>query len=175
LRFLARVLVSGAVASFASAAAALAFSRLENRHAARPMNAVAHIYDGGPPPARDGEGRRNTALGFGIHTAASWWWALFFEALDDRHRNLAGGAAIAALAYAVDYHVVGERFRPGFEAHLGPRSLFAVYAALAAGYALGAALDRRLDHHQVEDRDESDKRRPAERRPYRVVAPEERR
>jgi hypothetical protein len=172
LRFLARVLFSGSAASLASALAAAACSRVENRHAARPINAVAHIYDGGSPPARDGRSRRNTALGLGIHTAASVWWALFFQALPRMHRNEIGAAAVSGLAYIVDYHVVHRRFRPGFEAHLSSRSLFAIYAALAAGFALSARLQRRLDHHQVEDRDERDERRPAERCPERVIAPE---
>lgn len=172
--FLGRVLVSGAAASVMSALAAAIASRIEHRHAARPMNAVAHIYDGGPPPARDGRGGRNTAVGFTIHTAASLWWALFFESLPPRLRTGAGAAVLSGIAYVVDYHVVHRRFRPGFEAHLSPLSLFSVYAALAGGYALGARLQRRLDDHQKEDRDERDERRPAQRGPRRVVAPEAR-
>jgi hypothetical protein len=45
-------------------------SRIENRHARRSMNAVAHIYDGGTPRGRN-RGGRNTAVGFAVHTAAS--------------------------------------------------------------------------------------------------------
>ena len=132
--FFARVVSSGIAASLASAAAGVLCSRFENRHGTRALNAVAHIYDGGRPPAH-GRGGRNTALGFAIHTAASAWWALFFESLPPRHRNEAGAAAVAALAYIVDYHVVHRRFRPGFEAHLSQPSLIMTYAALAAGYA----------------------------------------
>jgi hypothetical protein len=64
--------VSGTLASVTSALAALACSRLENRHGARSMNAVAHIYDGGAPPARDGSGGRNAWLGFGIRRNPCW-------------------------------------------------------------------------------------------------------
>jgi hypothetical protein len=135
------------------------------------MNAVAHIYDGGPPPATD-RGGRNTVLGFTIHTAASLWWALFFEALPRKFRSGPASSAVAAIAYIVDYHVVHRRLRPGFEAHLSPPSLFCVYAALAAGFAAAARLNRRLDHHEEENHDEREERRPAERRPQRVVAPE---
>jgi len=159
------------LASVASAAAAAIASRIENRHAARPINAIAHIHDGGLPPARDRAGR-NTLLGFGIHTAASVWWALVFEYLPRQHRNAAGAAAVSGLAYVVDYHVVHRRFRPGFEAHLSPASLLAIYAALAAGFAAAARLERRLDHHEEEDRDEGDEGRPAQRRPHPVIAPE---
>jgi hypothetical protein len=171
MRFLSRVLLSGTAASVVSALAAAVCSRIENRHAARPMNAIAHIYDGGSPPAHDAGGR-NSAVGFALHTAASAWWALFFESLPRKHRNEAGAAAVSAMAYVVDYHVVHRRFRPGFEAHLSPASLFAVYAALAGGFALAARLQRRLDHHQEENRDEGDERGPAEQRPRGVKAPE---
>src|SRR5687768_11281612 len=75
---LKRVLSTGIIGAIASAAAAALASRVENRHAARPINAIAHIYDGGMPPAHDGHGGRNTAVGLGIHTAASLWWAVFF-------------------------------------------------------------------------------------------------
>jgi hypothetical protein len=164
-------LLSGALASIGSAAAAALCSRVENRHAARPMNAVAHIYDGGPPRAHDGGGR-NTMLGLGIHSAASVWWALFFEALPRRLRDARGAVVVAGLAYVVDYHVVHRRFRPGFETQLSPQGLFAVYVALASGFAIAGRLNRRLDDHQKENRDERDERRPAQRGPHRVVAPE---
>jgi hypothetical protein len=130
-------------------AAALA-SRVENRHAARPMNAIAHIYDGGTPPAHDGRSSRNTALGFAIHTAASLWWATFYElgfgpvARRGPGRAMIGASAIAAIAYVVDYYLVSTRFRPGFEEYLSPRGMFAVYAALAAGFALSSRNGRAL-------------------------------
>lgn len=176
MAFLARVLVSGAAAALASAAVAAACSRVENRHAARPMNAVAHIYDGGDPPKSDGPAARNTLLGFAIHTAASIWWAAFFEGIFGRRAErstgsaLAGGATIAAAAYFVDYRVVGRRFQPGFERYLSSRSMLAVYASLAGAFALVARL-RRLHDHEVEDHDERDEGRHAEAGPHRVIAP----
>jgi hypothetical protein len=141
-----RAIFSGLCAAAASAGAAAACSLFENRHAARPLNAIAHIYDGGEPPARDGPRRRNTAIGLALHTGASLWWALFFEAIFGRQARrstrdaLLGGSVIAAAAYAVDYHVVGRRFQPGFEAHLSRGSMLAIYAALAAGFAAAARL-----------------------------------
>jgi hypothetical protein len=171
LGFLARAAISGTAASIASALAAAICSRIENRHAARPMNAVAHIQDGGHPPARNRRGR-NTAVGFVIHTVASLWWALFLESVPRRQRGALAASAVAAMAYVVDYHVVHRRLRPGFEAHLSPASLFAIYASLAAGFALAAALNRGFDDHEEENRDKGDERRPAERRPQAVVAPE---
>src|SRR3954463_2194822 len=135
-RVAGRILVSGSRASLAAAAVAAACSRVENRHAARPMNAVTHIYDGGPPLAHDGDGRRNTLLGFAIHSAASIWWAAFHEVV---FRGK-GAAVTAALAYFVDYYVVPRRLRPGFEAYLSPCSMAAVYTALAAGLAAGSRI-----------------------------------
>ena len=142
---LGRIVFSGLVGALTSGIAACIASRFENGHAARPMNAVAHIYDGGAPPAHNGEAGRNTLLGSAIHTAASLWWAAFYHAalaVQTRPRRMPAAAAIAALAYVVDYYVVHKRFRPGFEAYLTARGLFGVYAALAAGYAVSGG-DRR--------------------------------
>ena len=153
---LSRIFLSGLAGAAASAAAAALFSRAANGHAARPLNAVAHIYDGGEPLAHDGAAKRNTLLGSGIHTGASIWWAAFYEAalaLQRRPRRLATAAAIAVLAYVVDYYVVHKRFRPGFEAYLSPRGLAAVYAALAAGYALSGGSRRALVGERQHERE----------------------
>jgi hypothetical protein len=110
------------------------------------LNAIAHIYDGGDPPAHDGANRRNTALGLAIHTGACVFWAVLFESLLGRHARrsmanaAAAGMATAATAYLVDYYVVHPRFRPGFERYLSGRSMFGVYAAIAAGFAVAAVL-----------------------------------
>lgn len=120
------------------------------------MNAIAHIFDGGLPPAHDGAGGRNTILGIGIHTAASVWWAALYElalAAQPRLRRLPAAAVLSAIAYAVDYYVVNKRFRPGFEAYLSPRAMFAVYAALAVGFAISGRKRRarvRKRHDQRE-------------------------
>lgn len=175
-----RIVASGIAAGALSAVVAAACSRIENRHAARAINAVAHIYDGGAPPRADGPARRNTWIGLGLHTGASVWWAAFFEGIFGRRARssmagaLAGGATVAAAAYVVDYHVVSKRFQPGFERYLSGPSMFAVYASLALAFALSAR-SRRLRDHQVEDRHEGEERRDAERDPDRVITPETRR
>lgn len=143
--FAARALVTGLVGSTASALAALACSRAENGRATPPINAVSHIYDGTEPPtSENGRAYRNTLLGSVIHTGGALFWAVFYEASLRRRDGplsaAAAAAASAAVAYHVDYNVVHRRFRPGFEAHLSRRGLFAVYAALAAGFAAAAAL-----------------------------------
>ena len=55
--------------------------------------------------------------------------------------TLLSGAAVSALAYLTDYHVVPSRLTPGFEKRLGGRSLLAIYAALA--FSLAAITARR--------------------------------
>jgi hypothetical protein len=166
-RLIREIVVTGVAGSVASAAAALACSHLENGHAARPLNAVTHILDGGEPPAHDGRNSRNTALGFAIHTAASIWWAAFFEGFLGRPARrspaaaMAAGAGIAALAYVVDYGVVGERFRPGFERCLSGRSMLAVYVALSVGFAAATLRWRRFPPKKIR-RQRPDRRRAAE-------------
>ena len=151
-----RIIATGLVGALSSAAAAVIASRLQNGHAARPMNAIAHIYDGGEPPAHDGLNGRNTALGFSIHTAASVWWAVFYEgllALQRPPRPARTAAAITAVAYVVDYYVVSRRFRPGFERYLSPGAMFGVYAALAAGFAWSARHRRPRVHERQYQRE----------------------
>lgn len=180
MSWLMRTLATGLMAGAASAAVAAACSRRENRHAARAMNAVAHIYDGGPPSKHDGPGMRNTFLGLGLHMGAAVWWAAFFEGLFGRaaERSMfvgaAGGITVSAVAYVVDYKVVAPRFRPGFEKFLSGTSMLAVYGSIAAALALSARL-RGLRHHKVEDRDEREERRDTKPSPERVVTPELRR
>src|SRR5690606_130631 len=57
---------------------------------------------------------------------------------------------VGSLAYIVDYHVAPARLRPGFKKHLGPRSIFAVYAAFAAGLALVTFVRQRAARRRTE-------------------------
>lgn len=58
-----------------------------------------------------------------------------------------GAAAVAAAAYAIDYHLIPKRFTPGFEKRVSGKSLAAIFAALAIGLAardlIAAAKTRR--------------------------------
>jgi hypothetical protein len=144
------------------------------------MHAVSHIAWGDSPESHQGRKTRNYIVGTALHHGACFFWSPFFEALFGHRAErstsaaLVGGATIATVAYITDYHVVSDRFKPGFEAHLSNRSMFFVYAGLALGLAAGARL-RGLRHHQVEDRDEGEERWKAERGPDVVVTPEKRR
>jgi hypothetical protein len=170
-------LISGAAGGLLSHLAAAAASRSERGRSALAMHAVSHIAYDDDPESHDGHRARDWWAGSALHHGASVFWATFFEAFfgKDAERStasaLVGGATIASAAYLTDYHVVSERFKPGFEAHISDRSLFLIYAALAVGLAAGARL-RGLCRHQIENDDESDKSRNPERRPDAVKTPE---
>ena len=160
-QFVRNGLVIGGIASATSALAALAGGRHTVGKALPPLNAVSHIAWGGPPPRDEGRGAINTLMGALLHTGACVFWASIYDVLfargarRDPARMAAGAAKTAAIAYFTDYYVVSKRFQPGYEAYLSPASMFAVYAALAAGIALGAVLTG-FDHHQVKDGNERD-------------------
>jgi hypothetical protein len=179
-RFVLNCIVSGLAGGLLSHLASACYGREERGRADLPMHAVSHIAWGDDPESHAGKHLHNFVIGTALHHGASIFWASFFEALfgERAERNtaaaLVGGATVATAAYVTDYHVVSERFRPGFEAHLSNRALFAIYASLALGLAAGARL-RGLYRHKVENRDERDERGNAQRRPDSVIAPEQRR
>ena len=91
---------------------------------------------------------RHTLTGYAIHHAMSICWATLHERQFGAEpksvaRHCLEAAATTTTAYFVDYHLAPARLRPGFKKHLGPTSLFLVYAAFAGGLALAAiARDR---------------------------------
>jgi hypothetical protein len=143
------VAIVGSVASAVTTITALAGGRRDAGSALAPMNAVSHIAWGGAPPAGEGSGARNTAMGLALHTGACLFWASVFELVFGRSarrsptRLVLGGLQMALLSYVTDYHVVSARFRPGYERYLSKGSLAGVYVTLAGAFALGAALTRR--------------------------------
>jgi hypothetical protein len=169
-----RVLVTGATAALASALTALAWSRIERGRATPPLNAVSHIAWAGEPPAEVGPKGINFATRVALHAGASLFWAtsleLPFGRIARRSRAAAwlGGAIVSAVAFVTDYYLVSRRFQPGYEAYLSRRGLLAVYAAIAAGLALGAR-STRLDDHDPENGDERDERGHAKPSPDRVI------
>jgi hypothetical protein len=91
---------------------------------------------------------RHTATGYLIHHAMSVLWANVYEELQARSQSrsasstLANAAIVATLGYVVDYGVAPRRLRPGFKKHLGPASIFCVYASFGAGLALASLFAR---------------------------------
>ena len=119
----------------------------ELRNAAAPLNAISHIVWGEEATRRDAVSVKHTLVGTVLNAAAMCAWSAFHQILFRPHRRrptvvgaLARGTATAGIAYVVDYHVVPKRLTPGFEERLSGRSLFAIYAALAASLAIGEGL-----------------------------------
>jgi hypothetical protein len=141
IEILKRSLVSGSITALISLAVACLLSKKENDDAAGVVNAVSHIAWGGTPQRQAARSGVNTIVGAALHHGASIFWAIGFETVFGRRARqqksiaVLGGAATAAAAYVVDYHLVSKRFQPGFEARLSGTSMFLVYAALAAGLA----------------------------------------
>lgn len=141
-----RAAASGMVAGLCAAGAAAYSSRKEGSTAYAPLNAVTHCVWPERAPREQGFSVRHTVLGLVIHQAAAVFWALLFERMVPRAPRkhpaavVAAAAGTAATAYVVDYHVVPKRLTPGFEAHLGPRSMTRVYVGIALGLAVAALL-----------------------------------
>lgn len=113
-----------------------------------PLNAVSHITFGDEAAAHTELSAKYTGTGAALNTAAVFSWAAMHAGVmralprQDLPSAIGAGAAVAAVAYVVDYHVVPRRLTPGFEKRLSGRSLFWIYSALAAGLAAGWAANR---------------------------------
>lgn len=143
-------LVTGAAASLAAGAAVAWRGRRDSGSALAPINATSHVAWGDAAAQVERPTWRQTLPGLAINTGAGVWWALvmqklFGEEVDRRGlpAAIAGGAATAALAYVVDYHLMPQRLTPGWELRISRRSLFIGLGAMAAGLAVGAMLTRR--------------------------------
>ena len=132
------------LATLATTIVAALCGHLENGDAAQPINDISHIAFGDEALAQRGFSLRYTGTGLALTKTANDGWALLHETLfgaaqDEGNAllSLLGGAAVAALAYAVDFHLVPPRLTPGFEKHLSKRSLLAIYCVLALALGLG--------------------------------------
>lgn len=137
------------MASALSSVVVAAFSRARTGKAASGVNATSHWIWGDPAMRRHRADVRHTALGYAIHHASSLWWAGWFEvkAASCTPRGVTAlGAATAATAYVVDYHVVPKRLTPGFERHLSAAGMVSSYVAFGAGLTLAHLALRKLRH-----------------------------
>jgi hypothetical protein len=146
---------SGAAASVLSAATLAVCSKIEEGSAAGGLNGPSQWLWGEDEAYTRRATLRHTALGYAIHNSTSIMWATLHEycfgRLDDSMpgksvaRHCVEAAMTTAGAYVVDYYLTPKRFQPGFEKHVGRTSMFAVYAAFAAGLALSAIARDRAD------------------------------
>jgi hypothetical protein len=130
-------LVSGTLASIASAAVLALAGRRELGDAAAPLNGPSQWIWGRHAPYRDGFSVRHTVVGYGIHHLSAIFWAAWFERARPQPRGYALPAAIATSSVAcfVDDCCTPQRLTPGFEKRLSRRALFATYVAFALGLA----------------------------------------
>ena len=140
VRLLRDALVSGSVASVVSTLALALRGRRDVDDAAAPVNGPSQWIWGRRAPYQDGFSLRHTVVGYGIHHAASVFWALLYELLCTGKAGVRCSPATAAVvtsvtANVVDFRLTPQRLRPGFEKRLSNRSLLLVYGAFALGLA----------------------------------------
>ncbi len=130
--------LSGAIAGAATAAVAALCGIRERGSAIAPLNASSHILHGPDAGRVTDVDLEHTAVGLPIHVGSAMLWATLYErafgGAADRGevgKALAGGYAIAALAYLVDYHGVPKRLTPGWEHSISGGSVALVFGALA--------------------------------------------
>jgi hypothetical protein len=146
----ADALITGSIASVATAATAAACGARDSGSAIAPINATSHMMWGPEAAEVRTVTARHTLPGLALNEGAGIFWAtlyerVFGEAADngDTGRAIAGGVAVAALAYVTDYHLVPKRLTPGWEMRISGRSLALVYAALALALPLRGLLRSR--------------------------------
>jgi hypothetical protein len=141
---LRRGIVSGTVASVASAAVLAACGKRELNDPAAPLNGPSQWLWGERAACADGFSLRHTLAGYAVHHAMSIFWAVLYEKFRRAPLPSAAAAlpaiATSASACVVDYCLTPKRLTPGFEKRLSRRSLLLVYAAFAAGLAVSALM-----------------------------------
>jgi hypothetical protein len=140
--FVARAIGNGSLAGLATIAAIALCGRREARSAVAPINATSHVLWGDEAGAADGVDLEHTVPGVIINTAAGMFWAFVHELALERFKPrtrataAASGAAVAALAYVVDYHLIPRRLTPGWELRLSRRSVALGFVALGVSLSV---------------------------------------
>jgi hypothetical protein len=138
----------GQLAGALSAFVLLWRGRAELAEPLAPLNAPSHWIWGDRALGKDGGSWRYTALGLLIHQASAVMWGVLYERYVARPRatevlQVRDAIVATAAAATVDFALTPKRFTPGFERRLSGAGLVFVYAAFAAGIALGDHLVRR--------------------------------
>ena len=146
--FARRVALSGTMAALTSGAMLAARGVREEGSAAGPLNGPSQWLWGEREARTTRATLRHTLTGYLIHHASAMLWAGLYEAISAGKprqgpaRVLAKAAGVTAVAFAVDYGLTPRRFQPGFEKHLRPSSIAAVYTCFACGLALATLMRR---------------------------------
>jgi hypothetical protein len=135
---------AGVIAAAATAGALIGFGRARGA-AWRPLNAVGHLLLGYRARLMDRFDPLVTPVGIALHVLSVVLWGVLFALIAARLRGwrlAAAAAALGAVAFVIDIHLLPDRLGPGFPAILSRPELIAVYAVLAAALALGIQFGR---------------------------------
>jgi hypothetical protein len=138
-----RALGRGSFAGLATMATVALAGMREARSGVGPINATSHVIWGDKAATTDIVDLKHTLPGVLINGGAGVFWALVHELLQTRVRRdgpvatVACGAAVASLAYVVDYHLIPRRLTPGWELRLSRGSVALGFVAL--GFSLVVA------------------------------------
>ena len=120
------------------ACSVLLAGQIEDSDAVSPLNAISHIVWGDEAFKERELSLKYTGTALLLNEVSVALWAYLHEWLFAKARRegrgsvcAIGAVGVSTLAYLVDYHAVPERFKPGFERHLQPKSLLLIYSALA--------------------------------------------
>jgi hypothetical protein len=126
--------ITGLAGAAATTATIAALGQAKEGSPWTPFNAIAHMFFGENAASVEGFAPKETLSGLGLNLSALGVWGGLYEKLAGRvpfPQSLGAGAAAAALIWLLDYKILPERLRPGFEKRLGPESIAAVYVLLA--------------------------------------------
>lgn len=146
--FIRRAILTGSVSGLLMSAVIAGASRLATGRSATGLNAISHMLWGRRVSRKTQWTFRHTGTGLALNQLACLFWAGCYEAmLDDPRRSRPSRQAIdaitiSAIAYLVDYHLVPQRFTPGFELKFSRRWFPVLYAGLASSLWLGAQSHR---------------------------------
>ena len=155
-----RALVAGSFAGLATTATLAFLGARQGGSAAAPINATSHVLWGDEAGAADGVDVKHTLPGLLINGGAGVFWALVRELISarlpqrDPATAVATGAAVAGLAYVVDYHLIPRRLTPGWELRLPRRSVALGFVALGAALAIAGLIQDRLEHSDAQQNKE---------------------
>lgn len=141
--------VAGTLAGVLSTVALAVCGKRVSGSAVAPINAVSHWVWGDEALAEDRPTLRHTLTGLSTQAAAAIFWAALYSRVfghrpeaKEPANAIAGAIATSSTAYLIDYTITPRRLRPGYEHRLDGKGMLAVYTALAAGFAVGALMQR---------------------------------
>ena len=151
-RVLREGIVSGTAAGLLSAAVLAITGKRDAGSSVAAINAESHWLWGDESLREDRATLKHTLAGIVTHQLSTVFWATLHALLRPRQASMrsipqavVGGLATSVAAAAIDYTLVPKRVTPGFEHRLSKPSMVAVFAAIAAGVALGTLLVREKD------------------------------